>query len=429
MKLLIYLLVALFFCACSTTKKHHDILFIQTSRLIDGVNDTVHQDMDIVVVGGRIAAVGKGLKIPENARVLDLKKFTVLPGMIDMHTHLTSLPEDNENLSAHALTPDTEILARARRNGKAMLLQGFTSVRDLGTYHGWVNKTLRDELTGLNMEGPRIQAAPFYLTVPGGGGDVPTIGYSPLGLAKGPEQFRQKAELALDGGADVLKVIASGAVLAPGGVPGKPEMTRAEISAVVKAAHARGIKVAAHAHGAQSIKDSILAGVDTVEHASLIDGEGLKLAKQREVALSMDIYNGDYIEESGSKWPKEFLEKNRQITEKQRQSFSRAVRQGVTLVYGTDAGVYPYGQNARQFKVMVARGMKPMTAIQSATSVAAKYMGWEKKVGSISPGLFADLVAVEGDPLSDISALEHVRVVVKEGLVLQPGEPEVLRLK
>jgi imidazolonepropionase-like amidohydrolase len=337
-----------------------------------------------------------------------------------MHTHLTALPEDNENLEAHALAPDRQILARARENARAMLKQGFTSVRDLGTYHGWVNKMLRDELAGPTLQGPRIQAAPFYLTIPGGGGDVPVEGYHGLGVARGPEQFRAKAAEAVAGGADVLKVIASGAVLAPGGVPGKPEMTLQEIKAVVDVAHASGLKVAAHAHGAQSIKDSIRAGADTVEHASLIDAEGIRMAKQNKVALSMDIYNGDYIDAQGS-WPKDYVEKNRRITEKQRQNFTRAYKAGVPMVYGTDAGVYPYGQNARQFKVMVARGMKPMDAIRSATSVAARYMGWEKKVGSISQGLFADMIAVEGDPLENIAVLEDVKVVIKEGLVLEPG--------
>ena len=185
-------------------------------------------------------------------------------------------------------------------------------------------------------------------------------------------------------------MIASGAVLSYGGVPGAPEMTPEEIAAVVEVAHAAGLKVAAHAHGAQSIKDAILAGVDTIEHASLIDDEGIELARQRQVALSMDVYNGDYIDTEGRKqgWPAEFLRKNIETTEAQRQGFTRAHAAGVPIVFGTDAGVYPHGWNARQFPIMVARGMTPMEAIKSATSVAARYMGWADRVGAGLAGAF-----------------------------------------
>jgi imidazolonepropionase-like amidohydrolase len=274
-----------------------------------------------------------------------------------------------------------------------------------------------------------MQVTGFYLTIPNGGGDliVPGVAHADIparfhaGVARGPEQFRAKAQAAIDGGADLLKVIASGAVFAYGGVPGEPEMTPEEISAVVQVAHAAGRKVAAHAHGARSIKEAILAGVDTVEHASMIDDEGIELARQRNVALSMDVYNGDYTETEGRKagWPEEFLRKNLETTEVQREGFTRAHAAGVAIVYGTDAGVYPHGLNARQFPIMVARGMTPMEAIQSATSVAAKYMGWSDRVGRVAPGLYADLIAVKGDPLADITRLQDVAVVIKDGLAFK----------
>ncbi|MGI9246156.1 MAG: metal-dependent hydrolase family protein, partial [Steroidobacteraceae bacterium] len=267
----------------------------------------------------------------------------------------------------------------------------------------------------------------------GGGGDLVIPGHAEseippqvrMGVAKGPEQFRQKAELSVAGGADELKVIASGAVLAFGGVPGEREMMPDEIKAVVDVAHAHGIKVAAHAHGAQSIKDAILAGVDTIEHASLIDDEGIKLAREHGVALSMDVYNGDYIDTEGRAqgWPEEFLRKNIETTEAQRQGFTRAHAAGVDIVFGSDAAVYPHGLNARQFPIMVERGMAPMEAIQAATSVAARHLGWEDRVGSVQPGRFGDVIAVRGDPLEDIRRLQQVDVVVKGGLLFRQPAP------
>ena len=277
-----------------------------------------------------------------------------------------------------------------------------------------------------------MQICGFYLTIPNGGGDLIVPNVAPeqvpaifhAGVARGPEEFRRKAQIAIDGGADLLKVIASGAVLAYGGVPGEPEMTPDEIRAVVEVAHAAGKKVAAHAHGARSIRQAILAGVDTIEHASLIDDEGIALAKMHGVALSMDVYNGDYIDTAGrkQKWPEEFLRKNLETTEAQRQGFTRAHAAGAAIVYGTDAGVYPHGLNARQFPIMVQRGMTPMEAIKAATSVAAKYMGWDDRVGAIETGRLGDLIAVTGDPLNDIRGLQNVSVVVKDGLVFRREE-------
>jgi len=241
------------------------------------------------------------------------------------------------------------------------------------------------------------------------------------GVARGPDAFRARARDAVAGGADVLKVIASGAVLAYGGVPGAPEMTPAELAAVTGVAHAAGLRVAAHAHGARSITEAILAGADTIEHASLIDDAAIALARERGTVLVMDVYNGDWIDEEGRRagWPAEFLRKNLETTEAQRQGFTRAHAAGVTIAFGTDAGVFPHGLNARQFPVMVARGMSPMAAIRSATSVAARAIGREADVGSLAPGRLGDLVAVRGDPLADVRLLGQVDVVVKGGLVLR----------
>jgi imidazolonepropionase-like amidohydrolase len=198
-------------------------------------------------------------------------------------------------------------------------------------------------------------------------------------------------------------------------------MTPDEIVAVAKVAHGHGLKLVAHAHGARSIREAILAGADTIEHASLIDAETIELARQHQVALSMDVYNGDYTDTEGRRqgYPEEFLRKNTETTEAQRQGFTAAHEAGVPIVYGTDACIYPHGLNARQFPIMVERGMTPMEAIQSATSVAARFMGWSDRVGSIVSGRYGDVIAVKGDPLQDIRRLQDVAVVVKGGIVVR----------
>jgi imidazolonepropionase-like amidohydrolase len=409
------------------------LLVVRCGTLIDGITATPRGDVAIVIRAGRIASLDPGeQRLAENGTalpVLDLRGYTCLPGLIDMHTHLTDDHGDTADLSVYYQRTLADQLPIARRNARATLAAGFTSVRDVGTYIAWSDRALRDEINRGQVAGPRMQVAGFYLTIPGGGGDLVIPGHAESeipasirqGVARGADDFRRKAQAAVDGGADLLKVIASGAVLAYGGVPGEPEMTPEEIKAVVEVAHANGRKVAAHAHGARSIKQAILAGADTIEHASLIDDQGIALAREHDVALSMDVYNGDYIDTEGRKqgWPAEFLRKNLETTEAQRQAFTKAHAAGVPIVFGTDAAVYPHGLNARQFAIMVQRGMTPMEAIQSATSVAARYMGWADRVGALAPGHFGDLIAVRGDPLADIRLLENVAVVVKGGLVFK----------
>jgi len=404
-------------------------LAIRCGRLIDGVSPEPSAGVTVVIERGRITAVGPDVAVPSGLRMLDLPGHTCLPGLVDMHTHLTDRPGDTADLSVYYRRSRGEQAAIALENARVTLLAGFTSARDVGTYVGWADREMRDAIDAGRAIGPRVQVAGFYLTVPGGGGDLVIPGYEEsaippqvrMGVARGPDAFRQKAGIAVAGGADLLKVIASGAVLAFGGVPGEPEMTPAEIAAVVEVAHAHGLKVAAHAHGARSIREAILAGADTIEHASLIDDAAIELARRHDVALSMDVYNGDYIDTEGRAqgWPDEFLRKNIETTEAQRQGFTRAHAAAVPIVYGTDAAVYPHGLNARQFPIMVRRGMTPMQAIQSATSVSARYMGWSDRIGSLLPGRFGDVVAVPCDPLADVACLERVDAVIKGGLVFR----------
>lgn len=409
-------------------------LDVRCGRLIDGLAPAAKRNVTVSIRAGRVVSVGRqaaGAGAPQ----LDLSDFTCLPGLIDLHTHLTDQPEDTADLRVYYTRSDAEIEAIAARNARATLEAGFTSVRNVGTYVAWSDKALRDAIDAGRVAGPRVQASGFYITVPKGGGDlvIPGVDEATIpvrvrsGVARGAQEFRRRAEQAVAGGADVLKVIASGAVLAYGGVPGEREMTREEIAAVVEVAHRAGKRVAAHAHGAESVRDAIAAGADTIEHASLIDLQGILDARDHQTGLVMDVWNGSYIETEGrkQKWPEEFLRKNLETTEVQRRNFSRALAAGAILGYGTDSGVYPHGWNARQLAVMVQRGMTPMQAILSATSVSAKLMGWEDRAGALVPGRFGDLIAVRADPLGDVRALEHVEVVIQAGRVVKrpPAPP------
>ena len=408
-------------------------LTVRCGLLIDGLADAPLKDATVVIRDGRVSYAGPSAGASVQGEVLDLRNHTCLPGLIDMHDHIADRPDDTHDLRIY-FTRDAATQRRvAQENANITLAAGFTAVRSPGAYIAWAENDIRDRVNRGEVAGPRIQAAGIYLTIPGGGGDLLVPGvpekdipaHVRMGVARGPEQFAEKTRLAVQHGADFIKVIASGAVLAYGGVPGSPEMTPAELRAVVEVAHAAGIKVAAHAHGAQSIKEAILAGADTIEHASLADDEAIALAAKHEVALSMDVYNGDYIATEGRKqgWPEEFLRKNDETTEAQRQVFTKAWKAGAPIVYGTDAAVYPHGLNALQFRIMVERGMPPMDAIRAATSVSARYMGWEDRVGALAPGRFGDLIAVPGNPLEDITLLEKVPVVVKGGLVFKYPAP------
>lgn len=407
---------------------------IRCGKLIDGVSETTRDDVLVVVRDGRIKSVQPGAShadaVATHFPILDLTGHTCLPGLIDMHGHVTDRPDDTADLTVYFSRPAAETLRQGKENAAATLLAGFTSVRNVGTYVLYADIELRDEIDAGRLLGPRLQVSGPYLTIPHGGGDLYIPDFKEpednarfhAGVARGPAEFAERAQVLLDTGSDLLKVIASGAVLAFGGVPGSPEMTQEEIAAVVKVAHAAGKRVAAHAHGAQSILMAIAAGVDTIEHASYLDDAGIAAALARgNVALAMDVYNGDYIDTEGRRleWPEEFLRKNTETTEVQRQAFTKAVKAGVPIVFATDSGVFPHGLNARQFPIMVARGMTPMQAIKSATAVAANYMGWAADVGTIEPGKFGDLIAVRGDPLSDVALLQNVAVVVKGGLLFK----------
>jgi imidazolonepropionase-like amidohydrolase len=403
---------------------------IYCGQLIDGNNDRVLNNQLITILDGVIDNItyqNPNQKLNKNT--LNLSDYYCLPGLIDTHTHITEKAGDTADLSVYFTMTREEARKISEKNAFTTLNAGFTSVRNVGSYIAWSARDLRDRINQGYVTGPRIQTAGFYLTVPGGGGDLLLPGYPEEkippylreGVSKNVQEFRENAEKAVEGGADFLKILASGAVLAFDGVPGAPEMTQEEIAAVVSVARDAGIKVTSHAHGAQSIKDSILAGVDSIEHASLADQEAIELAASHDVAFSMDVYNGDHARAVGEEegWPDEFMRKMNETTDAQRDVFNRALAAGVPITFGTDAAVYPHGDNARQFSIMVKHGMSPMQAIKSATSIAAKYIGWGESAGSIKKNFLGDLIAIKNNPLEDISVLENVDIVVKGGVVVK----------
>lgn len=401
--------------------------YVRAGRMIDTESGKVLSDRLIRIEDGRIAAVTPYAPPPEGAAVLDWSGFTVLPGLIDMHTHLSDWGQTN-NVAEPLLHSAEDIALVGARNARDTLNAGFTSVRDVGTFRAFGDVSLRNAIEAGYIEGPRMAVAGAYITVPGGGGEV--TGMAPdveipeimrMGVAAGPDEVKSKSRMLFQRGADFLKLIATGAVLAVGTEPGAPEMTEAEVRAAVDEAARYKSYATAHAHGAEGIKIALNGGVRSIEHASLIDDEAIQLAKKKGAWLVMDVYNGDFIDEMGKAehWPEEIMRKNFETTDAQRIGFRKAVAAGVKIAYGTDAGVFPHGLNARQFKYMVRYGMTPMQAIQSATTSAAALMGKSADVGTIAPGRYADMVAVAADPLADISALERVDHVMKGGKLIR----------
>ena len=402
---------------------------VRAGRLIDPAAARVLTDQRIRIVDGRIAAVTPW-RDADGAAAVDWSGETVLPGLIDLHTHLAdgAIDVTESDPAAPLKHSEADTILRGAKAASMELRSGFTTVRDVGVYRGLTDIALRDAINAGEVEGPRMFVAGGYITVPGGGGeinalaaDVPVPEQFRMGEVHNPDEARDRARYFLDHGADFIKLIATGAVLAIGGIPGALELSPEEMKAACDEAKAHGSYCIAHAHGAEGIKAAIRAGARTIEHASYLDAEGIALAKANGVWLDMDIYNGDWINDVGVKqhWPAEYLRKNIETTDIQRRGFAAAVKAGAKMTFGTDAGVYMYGLGARQFAYMVRYGMTPMQAIQSATSEAAKALRLEGQVGSVAPGAYGDLVAVKGDPLADIRALETVDGVIKEGRLIR----------
>ena len=402
---------------------------VRAGRLIDTEAGEVRTDQAIVIRGGRVEGlVPFGDMVPQAERTIDLTSHTVLPGLIDMHAHMVGNVEGSEGYAALVVrTPAQEALVGVR-NARDTLMAGFTTVRDVGTFRAFVDVALREAIDEGWTPGPRMRCAGAYVTSSLGGGDIPNLAVDVderlprdlrFGVANSVDEVRKVVREILHR-ADFIKVIATGAVLTEGTDPGAPEFSEAEIRAAVEEAALYGTFVAAHAHGAEGIKRAVRAGVRTIEHGSLLDDEGIALMLEHGTCLVPDIYCGDWIAETGRAegWPEESLRKNDETTAAQREGFTKALQAGVKIAYGTDSGVYPHRYVGRQFAYMVRHGMTPMQAIQSATVVAAEVLD-HPAVGVVASGRFADLVAVPGDPLEDITTLEDIPFVMKGGEVVK----------
>ncbi len=410
--------------ACSIAAAQ--VTAIKAGRLIDPDSATVLTDQVILIRGNKIESVGKNLAIPTDAKIIDLSKMTVLPGLIDCHTHLADGKEENGDPLSYFKKTSAQVAYESIPNARNMLLSGFTTVRDVGVYRALNDVALRDAIAHGLVDGPRMFVAGAYVTITGGAGALtglaPDIGLPwdlHYGQADSPWEVRQVIRKLAQNGVDHIKILSSGAVLEHGSNPNSQEFTLEELQAAVDEASHFGLRVEAHAHSTMGIKNAIRAGVASVEHASMIDDEGIALAKARGTYLDMDIYDEECIEQEGREGqiPADFLKNDAELGQIQRDNFRKAVKAGVKMSFGTDAGVCAYGTSGKQFAFMVKYGMTPMQAIQAATSSAADLLGHSDIVGSIEPGKFADVIAVSGDPLQDVSLLENVSFVMKDGKI------------
>lgn len=420
--------ICLFSALCISQYSFAAETVIRAGKLIDVDNAVVLNDQVIVIADGKIKSIqAYEANKYSGIKMIDWSGYTVSPGLMDMHTHLAG-DIQNYNVDAYLKAlPQDDVLAGAA-NARKTLQAGFTTVRDVGSYNGFVDVSMRDAIAKGWIVGPRMFVAGTYVTIPGGGGEVSGLVDADKiparmreGVAKGVAEVSAKTNYILDHNVDWIKMIVTGAVLTDGTNVNESEYSETEVRAAVDTAAKRGHFVTAHAHGAQGIKFAIRGGVRSIEHASLIDDEGIALAKQHDTYLVMDIYNGDYIDTVGrqQQWSAESLQKNLDTTEAQRLGFSKAVEAGVNLAYGTDAGVYPHGDNAKQFPYMVRYGLTPMQAIQAATINSAKLLKQDNSIGSIAIGKFADLTVMACNPIEKIECTAQVQWVMKEGDIIK----------
>ncbi|MCC2615297.1 amidohydrolase family protein [Aestuariibacter halophilus] len=407
---------------CWATLTQAETLVVTADALLDVKSGKRFSSPLLVIEDGVIQRIGMGkdIAIPDNARRLDLPGHTLLPGLMDMHVHLTM------DATLHGYKRLAVSVPRATITGvkhaKATLMAGFTTVRNVGA-GGFSDVALRNAINAGDVPGPRLFVSGPALGVTGGHCDNNLLTYdhqvTSEGVADGPWAIREKIRRNIKYGADLIKFCATGGVLSKGTKVGAQQYSQEEMNALVEEAHMRGLTVAAHAHGNSGVKAAIRAGVDSVEHASFLDDEAIALAKQHGTYLSMDIYTTEYILGEGEKAGilEESLAKERVVGKTQRDSFHKAVDAGVNMVFGSDAGVYPHGDNGKQLSRMVQFGMTPLQALQASTINAATLLGQEKSLGSLEVGKMADIISVKGDPLQDISLLENVNTVIKDGKI------------
>jgi len=411
------------FAALLASAAHADTVVVTADRMLDVIAGRMVEHPQITITDGRIASIAtQGAAAAPGARHVDLNGLTLLPGLIDMHVHLTSDPR----FSGYKSLPFTDnfwtVVGVA--NAKRTLEAGFTTVRNLGSAN-YDDVALKQAIEQGYIPGPRIVPATYAIGATGGHCDKtqfpPSVTASQANIADGPEALRLMVRKLRKYGAEVIKFCGTGGVMSKTDSVAVQQYSLLEMKAIVDEAHMLGLKVAVHAHGTAGINDALRAGVDTIEHASLANEESFALAREHGAYFSMDIYNDDYILAEGEKNGiyKESLDKERLIGRRQRETFRAAVKAGVKMIFGTDGGVYPNGDNARQFVSMVTWGMTPLQAIQAATVTAAEALGRPGDVGAITVGRYGDLIGVAGDPLADVSVLQSVVFVMKGGEVVK----------
>jgi len=395
---------------------------IKGATILDVTNGEMIKNHVVIIKNGRIDSVtpARSVEIPKGIEVLDLQGHTLLPGLIDMHVHLTS-GGGYHGYESLKLTDERRAILGVV-HAEQTLRAGFTTVRNVGA-GSFGDVALRDAINDGDIPGPRMLVSGPPIGITGGHCSdnnllPPEYGITGDGVADGPWAARTAVRRNIKYGADLIKTCSTGGVLSKGTKVGAPQYTVEELTALVDEAHSQGLKVASHAHGAEGIINALIAGADTIEHASFIDDEGIRLAVENNAALSMDIYVTEYILGEGASAGilEESLEKERMTGATQRSNFRKAVEAGAIIVYGTDAGVYPHGQNAKQLSRMIRFGMTPLQALQSATTVAAEVMGLGYEVGKIEVGYAGDVVAVKGNPIEQIELLETPNVVIKGGV-------------
>ncbi|WP_339705946.1 amidohydrolase family protein [uncultured Sphingosinicella sp.] len=399
-----------------------ETVVVTADRMVDVVAGRMVENPVVVITDGRIVSVSGGAGIPADAKRVDLPGMTLVPGLIDMHVHLDSAPIYGGYNSLVFTDSFWTVVGAA--NARAMLDAGFTTVRNVGSA-GYSDVGIKQAIEEGFATGPRVVPAAYALGATGGHCDEtfypPSFHRKGEAVGDSPDELRLRVREQRKYGAEVIKVCATGGVFSRNTEPGQQQLSEGELRAIADEAHMWGLKVAAHAHGTSGIKAAIRAGIDTIEHASLIDAEGIRLAKERGAVLAMDIYNTEYTQAEGRKNGvlEDNLRKDREIAQIQRDGFRAAHKAGVKMVFASDAGVMPHAEVGKQFRVMVDYGMTPIDAIRAATRNAAEALGRESDVGAIAPGRYGDLIAVSGDPTADVTLLANVPFVMKGGDIVK----------